>query len=173
VAITDPQALRALTHPLRLDLLELLTSRGPATAAQCGRLLGVSQASCSFHLRQLAKYGFVDEAEPGPDRRERKWTVIEPRPTIRVTGQDAVQRQLERVVVERETRAVLDGLERGENWGMVSALAAVTRAEATELRKAWLALIQPYLNRATGPDQRLVRLFLAATPLPASDQEDS
>ena len=173
MAITDPLALRALTHPLRLDLLELLTATGPATAAHCGRVLGASQASCSFHLRQLAKYGFVAEAEPGTDRRERKWAVRDPRPTVRVSGHDAVQRELERVVVERETRAVLDGLERDDNWGMVSALATVTREEATELRKAWLALIQPYMHRASGPEQRLVRFFMAATPLPASDQEDS
>jgi len=171
--VTDPLALRALTHPLRLDLLELLSATGPATAAHCGRLLGVSQASCSFHLRQLAKYGFVVEAAPGPDRRERKWSVLEPRPTIRVAGHDAVQRELERVVVDRETRAILDGLERDDSWGMVSALATVTREEATELRKAWLALIQPYMHRATGPDQRHVRFFMAATPLHATDQEDA
>lgn len=38
--------------PLRLDLLQLLGAGGPATAAQCGRVLGASQASCSFHPRQ-------------------------------------------------------------------------------------------------------------------------
>jgi DNA-binding transcriptional ArsR family regulator len=173
VAITEPLAIRALTHPLRLDLLELLSATGPATAAHCGRMLGASQASCSFHLRQLAKYGFVVEAEPGMDRRERKWAVRDTRPTIRVAGHDSVQRELERVVVERETRAILDAVERDDNWGMVSALATVTREEAAQLRKAWLALIQPYMHRATAPKQRLVRFFMAATPLHASDQEES
>src|SRR5690348_8450535 len=97
--VTDPTAIRALAHPLRLDLMELLGTIGPATAAHCGRTLGVSQASCSFHLRQLAKYGFVEEAEPGSDRRERRWQVPESRPTLRIAaGGSAVQRELERVV---------------------------------------------------------------------------
>ena len=68
--ISDPKAITALAHPLRLDLLELLTAIGPATAARCGRILGVPQANCSFHLRQLARYGFVEDAGPGRDRRD-------------------------------------------------------------------------------------------------------
>jgi len=64
--------MRALAHPLRLDLIELLGATGPDTAAGCARRLGASQASCSFHLRQLAKYGFVEEAEGGTGRR-RPW----------------------------------------------------------------------------------------------------
>ena len=174
MAITDPVAIRALAHPLRLDLLDLLSATGPATAAQCGRVLGVSQASCSFHLRQLGKYGFVVDAGPGPDRRERQWRVPEPRPTVRVTGGDhVVQRQLGRMVVEREARAIVDHLEHDDSWGMVTAIAAVSREEAAELRKAWLSLLQPYLNRTAGADQRHVRFFMAATPLPSQEPEKS
>lgn len=94
--ISDPKTIRALAHPLRLDLLQLLGSSGPATAAQCGRVLGASQASCSFHLRQLAKYGFVADAGPGPDRRERQWLVAgaDARLTVRIgTGEDRLVRQ--------------------------------------------------------------------------------
>lgn len=76
----DLRAMRALTHPLRLDLMELLAANGPATAAVCGRALGVPQANCSFHLRRLAKYGYVEEADQGADRRERRWRVAEARP---------------------------------------------------------------------------------------------
>jgi hypothetical protein len=112
--ITAPQEIKALTHPLRLDLLELLAVIGPATAARCGRALGVPQANCSFHLRQLAKYGFVADAGPGEDRRERIWRLPEVRPTLRIPpGADSVlERQLRRVVVEREARAILDYAER-------------------------------------------------------------
>jgi predicted ArsR family transcriptional regulator len=152
----------------------LLTSIGPATAARCGRALGVSQASCSFHLRQLAKYGFVDDAGPGPDRRERQWRVSDPRPTVRVAGADAVvQRELERMVVERETQAILDHLDRGDTWGTVSAIASVSRDEAAELKKQWLALLQPYLNRNPEPGRRHVRFFMAATPLPDHKREEA
>src|SRR5215213_4049628 len=70
--VTDPRAMRALAHPLRLELLDLLAVEGTATATRCAEALGESQASCSFHLRQLAKYGFVEEAEPA-SWRERPW----------------------------------------------------------------------------------------------------
>src|SRR6202167_6386647 len=108
--ISDPKAIRALAHPLRLDLLELLTAGCPATAAQCGRVLGVSQASCSFHLRQLAKYGLVEDAGAGSDRRERRWRVPDERLTVRIADSSdvVVRRQLERLVVEGEGPGVLD-----------------------------------------------------------------
>src|SRR6516162_8483616 len=70
--ITDPEALRALAHPLRLSLLTLLRTEGPLTATKAGELLGESSASTSFHLRQLAKYGLVAEAGGGRGR-ERPW----------------------------------------------------------------------------------------------------
>ena len=66
--MTDPRALRALAHPLRLSLLGMLRTEGPLTATRAGELLGESSASCSFHLRQLAKYGLVEEAGGGRGR---------------------------------------------------------------------------------------------------------
>jgi predicted transcriptional regulator len=70
--LTDPRALRALAHPLRISLVGLLRREGPLTATRAGGLLGESSASCSFHLRQLAKYGLVEEAGGGKGR-ERPW----------------------------------------------------------------------------------------------------
>jgi predicted ArsR family transcriptional regulator len=70
--LTDPRALRALAHPTRLSLVGLLRREGPLTATRAGELLGESSASCSFHLRQLAKYGLVEEAGGGTGR-ERPW----------------------------------------------------------------------------------------------------
>ncbi|WP_412538099.1 helix-turn-helix domain-containing protein [Longispora sp. K20-0274] len=182
--ITDPRAIRALAHPLRLDLLELLAAGGPATAAHCGRVLGASQASCSFHLRQLAKYGFVEDAGPGADRRERTWRVPETRPTLRIDadGDGLVQRQLERMVIERETRAILDFADRPPDrdpeWrkaGVTTAVVTLTADEAAELRRQWQALLEPFADRACSPPQpgqRHVRYLLAATPLPHPDEKD-
>lgn len=64
--------MRALTHPLRLALIELLWREGTINATQAATELGESQASCSFHLRQLAKFGFVQEVE-GVRGRARPW----------------------------------------------------------------------------------------------------
>jgi DNA-binding transcriptional ArsR family regulator len=70
--LTDPVAIRALAHPTRQALLELLLAEGSLTATECGKRLGESPAGCSFHLRQLAKYGFVEEAAGGTGR-QRPW----------------------------------------------------------------------------------------------------
>jgi DNA-binding transcriptional ArsR family regulator len=73
VQVTDVRALRALSHPLRNRLLGLLRLHGPATASQLGRVVGESSGSTSYHLRQLAAYGFVEEAEDLGNGRERWW----------------------------------------------------------------------------------------------------
>lgn len=70
--VSDPRALRALAHPLRMALLGMLRMQGPLTATQAGVLLGESSGSTSFHLRSLARYGLVEEA-PGGQGRERPW----------------------------------------------------------------------------------------------------
>jgi predicted ArsR family transcriptional regulator len=64
--------MRALTHPLRVALIELLCREGSVNATEAAAALGESQASCSFHLRQLARFGFVDEVE-GVRGRARPW----------------------------------------------------------------------------------------------------
>jgi predicted transcriptional regulator len=70
--LTDPKAMRALAHPLRWALLEALSHAGTLTATQASEMLSESPANCAFHLRTLAKYGFVEEAGGGKGR-ERPW----------------------------------------------------------------------------------------------------
>jgi DNA-binding transcriptional ArsR family regulator len=179
--LTDPRAIRALAHPLRLDLLKVLSAQGPATAAQCGRALAASQASCSFHLRQLAKYGLVQDAGPGADRRERRWRVPDPRISVRIAdGSDAVvRRRVDRVTVEQEMQAILDYSQRPDGsfpqWrhkaGIVTGMVALSPEDAADIKEKWFALLTPYISRAhaAGPDlqrgQSLVRCFMALTPL--------
>jgi DNA-binding transcriptional ArsR family regulator len=71
--LTDPLAMRALAHPLRLTLLRELSERGPATATQLAERAAVSVPSASYHLKQLAKYGFIEDAEPPERGRDRPW----------------------------------------------------------------------------------------------------
>ncbi len=71
----DGAALKALTHPLRLTLLGLLRQHGPATASELAVRTGESSASTSYHLRVLAKYAFVAEADHR-DSRERRWRSV-------------------------------------------------------------------------------------------------
>jgi DNA-binding transcriptional ArsR family regulator len=72
--ITDARTLRALAHPVRIALLEELIVSGPLTATEVGERIGESPTTCSFHLRQLARYGFVEEAGGGKGR-ARPWRV--------------------------------------------------------------------------------------------------
>ena len=65
--VRDPKAMRALAHPLRMQLIEAIgqSDTRTLTATQASELLGESPANCAFHLRTLAKYGFVEEAGGG------------------------------------------------------------------------------------------------------------
>jgi DNA-binding transcriptional ArsR family regulator len=70
--VTDARTMRALAHPVRIALLEELVLGGALTATELGERIGESPTTCSFHLRQLAKYGFVEEAGGGKGR-SRPW----------------------------------------------------------------------------------------------------
>ncbi|RPF20026.1 winged helix-turn-helix domain-containing protein [Myceligenerans xiligouense] len=69
----EPAALRALSHPLRLRILDLLSVRGTLTASKLGEIVGESSGSTSYHLRQLEKHGLVREVEGKGTARERWW----------------------------------------------------------------------------------------------------
>jgi DNA-binding transcriptional ArsR family regulator len=71
--VLDARNLRGLAHPLRLRMLALLREEGPATATTLAQRLGESSAATSYHLRQLAAYGFIVEAEERGVGRERWW----------------------------------------------------------------------------------------------------
>ena len=73
--VTDAAALKALSHPLRLALLEALIIEGPMTATGAAALLGQSPSNCSWHLRKLKAHGFVREA-PGGTGRDRRWRAV-------------------------------------------------------------------------------------------------
>lgn len=179
--VDDPRALRALAHPLRLDLLELAAAFGPITAADCARRLGESQASCSFHLRQLSKYGFVEPAHATRDSRERPWrlTEVEQRWS---SDTGAAGEQLERVFVRREADRILGWLgsrkSEPDSWRHASffggATVPLTAKELESVRDELRAVLRPYVDRlAEGAgrpdDSRFVRILLAATPLSLGD----
>ncbi|MCC8906733.1 transcriptional regulator [Curtobacterium sp. GD1] len=71
--ILDVAALKALAHPLRARLLDLLSQNGPSTATSLGAKLGESSGSTSYHLRQLERHGFVHELPDRGNARERWW----------------------------------------------------------------------------------------------------
>ncbi|KLI98021.1 helix-turn-helix domain-containing protein [Streptomyces albidoflavus] len=73
VRTLDPRSLRGLAHPLRMRLFRALRESGPATASQLAVRLDESSGATSYHLRQLAAYGFVEDAPEHGKGRERWW----------------------------------------------------------------------------------------------------
>jgi len=179
--LTDPKALRALAHPTRMALLGLLRTEGPLTATRAAELLGESSASTSFHLRQLAKYGLVTEAEGGQGR-ERPWqatTMFTSVPEVADNPEFAAASGLFwSVVAERYFDDLMRWLEarpgQPEEWQRAAHLGDtflhVTAAELIELAEGVSALLDPYLERQVRPDlrppdARLVSFLHLAFPL--------
>ena len=73
--ISDARAMRAMAHPLRIRLMELIVRDGEITATRAAELLGESPGNMSWHLQTLAKYGFVEEAGAGRGR-SRPWRAV-------------------------------------------------------------------------------------------------
>jgi DNA-binding transcriptional ArsR family regulator len=77
--MNDVRVLRAIAHPVRNRILSEMAATGPTRAADIARDLGIPANQASFHLRQLAKYGLVEEAtDEGRDRRDRVWRLVAP-----------------------------------------------------------------------------------------------
>ncbi len=70
--LTDPRAIRALAHPARLTVLEILGEDEELTATSLAALTDITPSAMSYHLRALEKWGFVQRAESA-DGRERPW----------------------------------------------------------------------------------------------------
>jgi DNA-binding transcriptional ArsR family regulator len=163
--LTDPRALRALAHPTRLSLVGLLRLEGPMTATKAGQMLGESSASASFHLRQLAKYGLVEEAGGGTGR-ERPWkatTQFTSYPEVDENPElDAARDQLSAVIANRYFEFMLSWLEtrylEPPAWQEASAfgdtMLYLTPEELTELAAAERNLVDRYFDRTENPELR-------------------
>jgi DNA-binding transcriptional ArsR family regulator len=102
--ISDARAIRALAHPLRVALLEVIRRDGEITASRAAELLDDSPGNMSWHLQTLAKYGFVEEAGGGRGR-SRPWRMTRRSERFDTSVSDpetaAASEALERTFVER------------------------------------------------------------------------
>ncbi|MEV6171956.1 helix-turn-helix domain-containing protein [Streptomyces sp. NPDC051954] len=160
IHLTDPRALRAYAHPTRMKLVGLLRVEGPFTATRAAELTGESVASCSYHLRILAKYGLVEEAEGGQGR-EKPW-----RATARYTewrdgdgdAADALSTAVAERLFEQMTHAVETRRQLPREWREAEQfgddIVYMTAAELAELRERFSALLDSYGERAEDPSRR-------------------
>jgi DNA-binding transcriptional ArsR family regulator len=70
--VLDAGALRALSHPLRVRIFDILAQEGPQTASTLAEILGESSGATSYHLRALARHDLIREVA-GRSGRERWW----------------------------------------------------------------------------------------------------
>lgn len=165
IELTDPRALRAVAHPIRLELIGLLRRSGPLTATEAAARIGESPASCSFHLRQLAKYGLVEEAGGGRGR-QRPWQATAPLTSWQQAGggedREEATAMLTRVIVERYFGQALGWLERRRSeppeWARVAGagdrVLYATPAEIEELDERITELLDQFLERLEDPSTR-------------------
>jgi DNA-binding transcriptional ArsR family regulator len=163
--LRDPRALRALAHPIRLSLVGLLRVEGPLTATRAGELLGESSASTSFHLRQLAKYGLVEEAGGGKGR-ERPWraaAMFTNLPDVAENPDLAVAAELlSSVIAERYFEDVMRWLEvrqaEPEAWQRVAQFGDtylyLTPDELAALGEQTQQMMDRYIDRQADPELR-------------------
>jgi hypothetical protein len=164
--LTDPRALRAYAHPVRMSLVGLLRTEGPLTATRAAELLGESSGTCSFHLRQLAKYGLVEEAGGGTGR-EKPWRATTTSTAWDSTGGGtpetaAATGLLNAVIAERYFEQLMRWLEASPEqpaeWREAAPLGDrilwVTAEEFGDLSRRVLELVDEYFERQVKPELR-------------------
>lgn len=152
-----------MAHPFRLHLLDLIVRRGTLTSAEAAEATGESTASCSFHLRQLAKYGFVEPA-PARDGRERPWKRVEGGERIpdRIEPEAALAAtEAMKVVLDRALSELVTWLDHAQelppDWSgavLDEELLYLTPDELRELSSAVVDLLATYRKRTTAPATR-------------------
>lgn len=185
IQLTDPRALRALAHPTRLRLLTLLRTAGPLTATQAAAKTGESAGTCSFHFRQLARWGLCEETGTGRGR-ERPW-----RATAAATSWSDVgaspemveaSRMFSRVVAQGCHEGLLRWLDRRADeplaWQQAAdfgdVLLHLTPEELAEIVRQVHAVVEAAAQREAGrtapyAGARLVQLVTFSYPLDVTD----
>jgi DNA-binding transcriptional ArsR family regulator len=161
----DPRKLRGLAHPLRLRILGLLRSGGPSTATRLADELGESTGATSYHLRQLATYGFVVPDEDREARGKERWWRSAARytelPRVQAReGHEGAEGFLRALAADfyREMEEFLDALhaipaEWDEGWTLSDRFLRVTPEEAQSLRLGLRELIGQFRRNAPAGDQ--------------------
>jgi DNA-binding transcriptional ArsR family regulator len=183
--LSDARELRALAHPARMALYEVLALHESLTATQASKLIGGSPSSVAYHLRTLAKYGYVEESDDGTGR-ERPWKLAQvgfrfsdddPDPETKAAAH-ALSRQLFNRWLERreayhkdKERWSQDVREAAGDWNTI---VFGTARELRELQDAIMRLTEKFRDRLSDPSRRpansqVFELQLYTHPIDSSD----
>ncbi|MEQ4715254.1 helix-turn-helix domain-containing protein [Nonomuraea sp. B19D2] len=178
--LNDPGRLKALAHPMRRRMLTHLNIHGPATSTTLGELLGAKTGTTSYHLRQLEKYGFIEEIPERSSGRERWWRRAKFPRDLRAPTPDQVAPEDRAVLAEfhrigfEEDRALMErfpaAYRADPDWAKGSrGLARVTKEELSRFHDEYVALLLKYSRTAeeAPPDARPV--YVRFFTLPADE----
>jgi DNA-binding transcriptional ArsR family regulator len=174
VILDDPGGLKALSHPLRRRILHQLRAHGPATSTTIGQALGANTGTTSYHLRQLEKYGFIEEITERSAGRERWWRRAESRRDLRLPATETLAPEDRPALAEllrlqhAEDLELLGGLleayERDRTWARLSrGVTHMTAEGLAEFFEAYIRLLRrhghPPEDAPPGARPVYVRLF--------------
>ncbi|WP_319459477.1 ArsR/SmtB family transcription factor [Micromonospora sp. RTP1Z1] len=177
--LTDPKAMRALSHPVRLAILARLQRHGAATATELSAHVGASPSVTSWHLRHLAGFGLVRDSDLGGDARKRYWEASAR--GFRFRFPDDEQGRAASQVLSRTMFAQYENVPRrwmaeaeprlAPEWRREAGLSHTgVRLTATELAAVNTAIervLAPYVTRDAAdqpPDARHVRIMRYVMP---------
>jgi DNA-binding MarR family transcriptional regulator len=175
--LDDPGRLKALSHSLRRRILRQLSTGGPATSTTIGEALGANTGTTSYHLRQLEKYGFIEEIPERSTGRERWWRRtashrdlrmpaperLAPEDRLILTGLLRVQHAEDMDLLSRLPEAY----EQDREWAMLSrGFTHVTKEGLAEFFEAYMRLLHQHGHRAEDapPGSRPVHIRLFTLP---------
>ena len=157
--ISDAQTMRALAHPVRMDLLDLLRREGEITATRAAEALDESPGNMSWHLQTLAKYGFVEETGDGKGR-TRPWRLVASSnrfkadvddPAAGAAG-DALVNQFVARAVEKQRQWMAERSSYSKEWREEGAflngfLSYMTPAEVAQISEEIISIFNRYSDR--------------------------
>lgn len=184
--VHDPKVLRAIAHPVRNRILGELAAQGPLRAADLSQELGVPANQASFHLRQLAKYGLVEEAVgEGRDRRDRVWRLVDEEGLSLDLGEmegqpggaaaAAVFRSQSAAWAHSVVDSAYSSTKQPDAYRSITEQTLrLTKQEAEQLGRELHDLVQGWVRRTRGrePSRRTYLLLSLLQPHPETPRED-
>jgi DNA-binding transcriptional ArsR family regulator len=179
----DMESLKALAHPLRVQILDTLSTYGQFTASGLAERLGESSGATSYHLRQLEKHGFVREVAGKGTARERWWERVPGGISLIPEGEaqsEAGKAASKTILTEWErsrSKLLADYIERSNDvlpdaWLQAAAISTVnlrlTTEQLKELNDGWMEFIEPFAAKYRGqnpPGSRPVQVHFNAFPV--------
>ncbi|HEY3507143.1 MAG TPA: helix-turn-helix domain-containing protein [Actinocatenispora sp.] len=185
--VADPETLKALTHPLRRRIMRELDRHGTVNSTTLATRLGENTGTLSYHLRQLERYGYIEDLPERGNGRERWWrrtdtTWQTPDPTGMDPADRGVIEQVTRRKLATDARdigSIVDNLaahwDRDHPWTMWSRGGTyLTQDEFHEFHAEYLALLHRYGHRVDEAPSgaRAVRIRLYTYPEPTDEDDD-